>query len=717
MQYADYEEAFAEILLIYEKKAGDHETGLAPVKSLPASLSKAESIVRNMARRHGILAQKMVLGRTELLEQAGRCKALLMLEETDGGIRPLVLQRFSDRKFRLKKNDSRIEFSNKEPENLPGGKEGRSVVFLFLPLEEKENSIEKGRWVILGKLGRLLQSHKKEIGHILIYGVIAGLISLSLPLGVQSIIGYVSGGQIVTSVVVLIVFIVVGLLISGSMQYMQLYISEHIQQKIFVHRTFGIAEKIPRVNVEALYGKNPREIMNRFFEIVTLQKGTSVLLLELSAAGLQILFGILLISFYHPVFIFPGLILVILLVIVLRLTGPQGLETSLAESKYKYKVARWLEEMAGSLRSFKLTDSRTFVSDKTDDYVSGYLLARKKHFKLLSMQYLSFVLFKTLITGGLLSVGSYLIINNEISLGQFVAAEIIIILVMGAVEKLILKLDTIYDLLTGIEKLSQISHLPEEENGNLPVPEAEGKPGLHIRLDNIGHTLPGSRSPVLNGVSLEIKPGEKICLAGENGSGKTTLIQVLLGILPVQSGAFTINGMPFCNIDRQSLVRRIGHLTSMDDLFDGSVLENISLGREGITLEKVMAAISAAGLTDYIRSLPQGIETRIVGGDQYTSGSIARRILFARCIAGDPELIVFDNSLSGLGKKDKGRLTGRMLSRNEKAAVLIVSSDPEIMKQCDHVIVLANGQIAAEGAYHSVRGNKNLAELTSETEQ
>jgi ABC-type bacteriocin/lantibiotic exporter with double-glycine peptidase domain len=683
----------------------------------PALLKEARLIIRTWAEKKGVIGKWEEITVDFIQDFIEKAPMTVLLLERSNGFAPALIELKNEKKIFFTYEGKTSEIRKEEIVNVleAGDKIIHGFQFVLLPEQLRNDGTETNdHWTILSKLVRLLRYHKREIGHILIYALIAGIISLSLPLGVQSIISYVSSGQIVTSVVILIIFIVTGLLLSGGMQYMQMYISEHIQQKIFATNAFAISRQIPNIRTDSVYGQNPREIMNRFFEVITLQKGISVLLLELSAASLQTILGILLISFYHPAFIFPGLILILLLVVVLRLSGPQGLKTSLKESKYKYSVARWLEELAGSLRTFKLTESSEFVFAKTDHYVSNYLLARKKHFRILSFQYFSFILFKTLITGGLLGVGCYLVVRNEISLGQFVAAEISIILVMGAVEKLILKLDTVYDLLTSIEKLSQITELPIDANGSFELPNQIPEIGLNLEMREIRHCFPNSKKPIIDGVSFQIKVGQKICLVGPNGSGKTTLMQLLLGVLPVQSGSFTINGMPYNNIDRKSIIPLIGHLTTMDELFNGTVLENITLGRPELGMKEVMEVVEHCRLSGYIEQLPEGFNTRLVGGDQYTSGSVARKILLARCLIGKPSLIFMDSFLTGISRDEKQRLMADLMRRDNKTTLVMVTANRHILENCDEVIILDQGKIVAQGPYARINNHPLIRKLVSE---
>lgn len=575
--------------------------------------------------------------------------------------------------------------------------------------ENGQPTDEAQRFPLLRKFSQLLRHERKEIGYVTVYAVIAGLISLSLPLGVQSIVSFVSSGRIATSVVVLIVFIVLGLLISGAMQIMQLYLAEHIQQRLFSKTAFEFAFRIPRVKLESVLKEYPPELVNRFFDIVTLQKGTATILLEFSAAALQIVFGLILLSLYHPMFIILGLILIGALFVVLRLTGPRGLATSLKESKYKYKIANWLEVLAGSMTTFKLAGDNTLPLQRTDQLLSNYLYARGKHFKVLAGQYVAFVLFKTVVTGGLLVAGCILIVQKEINLGQFIASEIVIILLMGAVEKLILKLDTVYDVLTSIDKISHVTNLPIESSGTIPIPSSDK--GLQVKITDLKYRFPDRKEYTMNGINLEIKPGEHVCISGFNGSGKTSLVNIMLGMLGNYEGSITYDNIPLSDIERDSLLIHIGDYVSQEELFDGTLLENVTIGRRGIKVEEVVRALDAVGLTEYVQQLPQGLTSRMVGGGMRVPGTIARKVIIARAIVGEPRLLLLDDFLMGVETKHKQDIMKYLLSKEHKWTVVVVSNDPLIMAEMGRIVLLKDGQIHADGSMEEIKKSVDFNEL------
>ena len=303
----------------------------------------------------------------------------------------------------------------------------------------------------------LLKLDKKDVSQLFFYAMFSGLISLSLPLGIQAIINFIQSGRMSASWIVLIIMVVIGVALVGILSLMQLRISENLQQKIFVRSSFEFAARLPKIKQWQLYNSYAPELATRFFDTLSIQKGTSKLLLDFSAALLQISFGLILLSLYHPYFIIFGLLLFLLLYFVFRFSYTSGLETSMKESKFKYKVANWLHEMARNNYSFKSEINYDFALQKNNLLVTDYLNYREKHFNIIKRQFSQLIVFKVIITAGLLLIGGFLVLSQKMNIGQFVASEIIILLVINSVEKIILGLETFYDVLTSIEKIGEIT--------------------------------------------------------------------------------------------------------------------------------------------------------------------------------------------------------------------------------------------------------------------
>ncbi|WP_240676069.1 peptidase domain-containing ABC transporter [Botryobacter ruber] len=572
----------------------------------------------------------------------------------------------------------------------------------------------KSRATPMQRFLSLLSTEKREIIYLYTYAVAAGLISLALPLGIQSIIGFVSSGQISVSVVVLIGLIILALLIVGGLQVMQLWLVEYLQQRIFARTAFDFVYRIPRFQAEALNKYYPPELMNRFFDVVSLQKGLAKILLDFSTAVIQILFGLILLSLYHPYFIFLGIILVVVLVFIIWATGKKGVDTSIMESKYKYKLVAWLEELARSMSSFKLVGHTNLPTARTDGYVSNYLKVRKEHFSVLMTQYLSFVGFKTVITGGLLVLGCILVVQREINIGQFVASEIVIILIMTAVEKIIVKLDTVYDVLTSLDKLGHVTDLPIEEVKGIKLAELQLDAGLGIQVQRLNYTYPGAAKETLKNITFDIKPSQRVCLAGYNSSGKSTLISLLLGLYPSYEGSIVYSGVSLRDLHIGNLRSLIGDNMSKEQVFDGTLLENITLGRD-LPLKDVLWATDLAGLSDFVHELPEGLQSYLVGGSLRIPGSVARKIVMARSLVGRPKLLIIDDFWIGMSKKEKMTLLRTLASPQFSWTMIIVSNDLDVMGLCDQTLLLQDGQLVASGTYEQVSRHALMKEITEVT--
>ncbi|WOK05476.1 ATP-binding cassette domain-containing protein [Imperialibacter roseus] len=543
------------------------------------------------------------------------------------------------------------------------------------------------------RLFRMLSLDKREIFVIYAYAIFYGLINLSLPLGVQAIIGFVTSAEFSSSWGLLIFIVVLGVATAGIIQILQLSLTELLQRRIFTRASFEFAYRIPRFKMEAISGFYPPELMNRFFDTLNVQKGLPKILIDASTSVLQIFFGLILLSFYHPFFVFFGIVLIGLMSLIFLVTGSRGLKTSIMESKYKYQVAHWLEELARVMGTFKLAGKTSLPIDKMNYYVSNYLKFRKQHFNILILQFSNIVAFKTIVTCGILILGSILVINQEINLGQFVASEIIILLVLNSSEKLILSMETVYDVLTGLEKLGQVTDIELESNEGIDLNEiAKGK-GISLEVTGLTYQFPGTDRPAVEGVDLKVGVGEKVCITGVNQSGKSTLLALLSGLYNDYSGSIHFNGIPLGDINIMSFRSFIGDNLGMQDLFYGTLEENITVGKEGINLEDMLWAIEEVGLGEYFRSLPKGLSTMIQPEGQGLSTSTRQKIILARTISEKPKLIVMDHTMHGLDFEDRKHISSILTDPESKWTLLAVTNDPLMLSKCDKVVTMEYGKI------------------------
>ncbi|PSR12206.1 MAG: xenobiotic-transporting ATPase [Bacteroidetes bacterium] len=557
----------------------------------------------------------------------------------------------------------------------------------------------------------LLEPDRKDITYIYLYAIFGGLLTLTLPLGVQAVIGLVQGGEVSSSLVILIGIVTLGTLFTGLLKIMQLTVAETLQRRIFARSAFEFALRIPRLRMDALEKEYAPELVNRFFDTMTVQKGLPKILMDFSTGVVQIVFGLLLISFYHPFFVFFGIIVLLLLVLLLRWTGPKGLSTSLLESKYKYKVAHWLQEVARAMVTFKLASGARLSISKTDSLVNSYLDARGQHFKILVSQYGLIVAFKTMVTGVLLALGGVLVIDNQITIGQFVAAEIVVLLILGSVEKVILTLADVYDLLTGLEKIGYFTDLPLDPVEGSSFEKVDTGKGMAIMVKDLSFRFLDSEKQVLDKLSFSVEPGEKVCIAGYNGSGKSTLIQIVSGLRINFQGNVSYNGLPMQNFNLSSLRSFIGDHGAQEDIFQGTLWENICLGHEEVDFQQIIWATNQVGLEAFVQGLPKGYNTLLVPGGKNLPQSVQTKILLARSIVSQPRLLALEEFLHQLQPLEQQKMADMLTARHQPWTLLAVSNDPLLAARCERIILMQDGQIIAQGSYEMLRDNPHFEHI------
>jgi len=537
----------------------------------------------------------------------------------------------------------------------------------------------------------LLKLDKRDILQVFYYAIFAGVVNLSLPLGIQAIINLIQGAQVSTSWIILVILVTLAVAFTGVLQLMQIRIIENVQQKIFTRSAFEFAYRFPKIKMNQLLNFYPPELANRFFDTLNVQKGLSKILIDFPAALLQIILGLLLLSFYHPFFIIYGILLLLLIYIVFKFTAQRGLETSLDESQNKYKVAHWIQEVARSIVSFKLSGKTNLAMNKTDVLVSDYLGARESHFKILVIQFIQMIGFKVLVTLGLLLIGGILVLNQEMNIGQFVAAEIIILLVISSVEKLILGLETFYDLLTSIEKLGQVVDKElEPQDGETPFKEDEA---FTVELDEVSYNVPGREKQIIDSVSLTITPGCRILVHGNTGSGKSTLLRLIAGIVEPDKGNIYVNNVSLKMINLNYYRSHIGKSLSEESPFEGSILENITFGDTSITEDEVYWVLEKTGLVEFVKNQPKGLHTMLYPEGQQIPYVVSKKIVLARSIVKKPKMLILKDPLDHFNAKETKEIMDFLSDRSNPWALLVVSQNPRWEQKCNTIITMENGKI------------------------
>jgi ABC-type bacteriocin/lantibiotic exporter with double-glycine peptidase domain len=544
----------------------------------------------------------------------------------------------------------------------------------------------------LKRLFKLLQNDRREIIRVYIYALLNGLVNLSLPLGIQAIINLIQGAEVSTAWIVLVGFVLIGIALSGALQLFQLRLVENIAQRVFSRASFEFAYRIPKIRYRELYNYYAPELANRFFDTITVQKGLPKILIDFSLASFQIVAGLVVLGLYHPFFILFGVLLIALVYTILAFSGPRGVRTSLKESSYKYKVAHWLEEIARTRLSFKLIGEPDLSLQKVNTRVTKYLNARENHFRVLISQFMQLIGFKFICAAGLLITGGLLVFRQEMNIGQFVAAEIIILLIISSVEKLIASLESIYDVITALEKIGTVTDMELENDEGMTFDE--DITGLDMTLQNVSFHFPESERMIIKDLNLHIPADESVVITGPAGSGKSTLMQIFSGIIEPTDGVIKFNNLSVQSLDFLALRQHIGYSLSNNQIFLGCLYDNIVMGRQDISTKDVTAAIQMVNLGDFVGSLRDGLYTDLDPEGKRIPRSATNKILLARAIVTQPKLLVLEDPLDHVPHDEKEMIIQRMTDPKNPWNIVVTTVDETWRKYITTSIFLKNGSTA-----------------------
>jgi len=530
----------------------------------------------------------------------------------------------------------------------------------------------------------LLRGERKETAIILLYGLGVGLLSLAIPVGVQTLVSNVNFGSLSQPILFLVVAVFLGLGVAAFLRAIQVVIVEQLQKRFFTQVALELSCRIPRFNLEeGQKGKFP-ELVNRFFDVLTVQKSSAMLLLEGFALALQISLGLVLLAFYHWFLLAFALVMVVVIGIILFVLGRGAVDTSIEESIQKYRVAAWLEELAARPLLFRSAAARTMALERANEIINDYLTSRSLHFRILMRQVVGSLTLQAVASSALLGLGALLVIKNQLTLGQLVAAEIVVTTALGSLAKFQKHLEAFYDLIAALDKLELLLQQPMEKSDGVPLPKLT-KPA-EVEVQGLVYAY-GKQTPLFNELSCRIPAGSSVAILGSNASGKSTLVDLLYGIKTAQRGTLLIEGQDYRDLSFDSIREQVALVRGLE-MLPGSIFENVQMGREHISLEQVRLALSKLNLLDEVTRLADGIQTQLGGEGRPLSIAQAHRLVIARAICSSPRLILVDETLDDLDEHSRETALQVLLDKSAPWTLVLTTHDLKVASRCESTISL-----------------------------
>lgn len=544
------------------------------------------------------------------------------------------------------------------------------------------------------RLWGLMRTERRELWLVVVYAVAVGILGLATPITVMAVVNTAAMATLLQQLVVLCLILMVCLGLAALLRILQNVIVEFMQQRIFVRVVVDLAHRLPRVDLKAFDRAHGPELVNRFFDVLTVQKASATLLLDGVTVVLQTTIGLVLLAFYHQLLLGFDILLVAGLAVILLVLGWGAVPSAIRESRAKYRVASWLEEIARHPVAFKLCGGPQFVLERADALARDYLLARQQHFRIVLRQIGSALALQVAASTALLGLGGYLVVAGQLTLGQLVAAEIVVSSVVASFTKLGKQLESWYDLLAAVDKLGQLLDLPLERQDGA-VHQAKTR-GAAITMRQVSFRYDDHLPLVLHNFDLEIQPGERVALLGPKGAGKSTVIDLLFGLRTPTSGFIAIDGEDLRSLRLDWLRQHIAVVKGLE-IFEGTVLENVRMGREELTLADIRHALARVDLLDDVLNLPQGLNTRLGTGGAPLSLGQAERLMLARVIVAQPRLLVLDALLDDMDQEARKTVLPAILGRDAHWTLLVVTHSREVARLCDRQVLLTRQTAAAAG--------------------
>jgi ABC-type bacteriocin/lantibiotic exporter with double-glycine peptidase domain len=543
----------------------------------------------------------------------------------------------------------------------------------------------------------LIRTERASLAVAVVYSVATGLLSLALPVAVQALVNTVAFGSVLQPVAVLTLLVTAALGAAALLYVLRAIVLERMQRRIFARQASDVLDSLLRYKVSALDGQHVPELVNRFLDVTTVQKAASVLLVDGLTLATQTLAGVVLLAAYHPYLLVFDVVLVVAIIVVLVVLGRGAVRTSIEESRSKYEVLAWFEEVARHSVSLRSRSGARVAVDRANTLVLDYLRNRGRHFQVLLRQLIGAQLLQVAALSSLLGIGGYLVIAGELTLGQLVAAELVVSLAAGGVAKFGKSLETYYDLQAALDKLSHLTGMPLEQDqpGVAALVRDSGVPaGLRLHEVTFGYSR---QAPVVENASLSVEPGAKVAIHGRNAAGKSTLLDLLMGLREPHHGRIELDGIDYRSLRKEDLRSDI-LLVRGTEILPDSVASNIALGLDA-SPEQLRDALTRAGVLEAVQALPDGWNTVLSPSGRPLAPSHALRLCFARAILQRPKLLLVDEALDAIDDlRIDGHLVQTLFHTRAPWTLIAATERPELWQFFDTVYALEDGELHDDAA-------------------
>lgn len=449
-----------------------------------------------------------------------------------------------------------------------------------------------------------LESHDINTIIFLIFGI--GILNFATPVAIQALVNIVTLGGILEPLYVISFVLFTLLTLSGVLYILQAYLVEHIQRRFFVRTAIEPVNKTQESAGRENNRYNTAELMNRFLDLTIVQKATAQLLTNGLSTVLQAVIGSIVLMFYSFYFALVVLLITITLWFTVRVIGSRAINTAIQESVTKYQLVAWLETIAHNISAFKFLHGKFLSHDRIDTLALNYLNARKTHFNTLLKQNITGVFLYASAGTAMLALGGALVIQGQINLGQFVAAELIIFNVLSSFVRFIYQLESYYDMSAAFDKIGMIQDL-EQEKGGLYQSDAQD---IAVCFKDVRFAY-NDDSVAVDKLSFLLPPKSTIAILAKTGGGKSTIAELLVGLKEPNSGFVQYNEVDIKQYEIDTLRKKVGYLRKLE-ILDETLANNIRFGRQDISVAEITEVLGKLDILEHVLKLEKNMTQHLI---------------------------------------------------------------------------------------------------------
>ena len=485
---------------------------------------------------------------------------------------------------------------------------------------------------ILAFFGSILGAERNYYFLAMAYAVGIGLLSLALPVSVQMLVNTIANTGLTAPLVVLSITLFVLLLAAGLLNALRIHLMDLFGRRFY-------ARMVSEIALRSVYALNPffhdhkmGSLFNRYFDILIVQKTVPDLMIGGFTIVLQIFVGFVLVSLYHPLFLGLTIVIIVIIWLIWLVWGGRAIKSAVEVSHKKHAAAAWLEGLGASNGFFKSERHIAEAMRRTDAVTAEYMEKHIKHFRNHFAQTLCFLFLYAAASAGLLGIGGWLVIQGELTLGQLVAAELVLSVAFFGLSQLGIYMAYFYELCAALEELSLFYDVEQEAPVSNPQP-VEGDASIQFV------SARGDARGLMTTCDFTIPSGARVLGHAESHGVQREVTNFLKRLERPQSGYVALGGQDIMGIAAHELRQKIIILTRPSAI-EMSIREYLQLSAEGASARRILDALRTVGLDQAIAQLDDGLDTRIASTGWPLTITETMQLKLAAAMIAQPKVLV-----------------------------------------------------------------------------